>query len=104
MTPTPGYQVPGRTPVEPFPDSGYWNQKFSSEPYYAEGDTYDDYAAAYQTGYAGRRRDPAAEFAAAEDQLRREWEASKGPSRLDWTRARHAVLRAWERGDAPHGT
>jgi hypothetical protein len=87
---TPGYQVPGRTATEQFPDSGYWNQQYRSEPYYMEGDTYDDYAAAYETGYAFRQRDPAAEFAAAEEQLRREWETRKGKSRLDWTRARQA--------------
>ena len=103
MSTTPGYQIPGRTPTEQFPDSGYWNQQYRSEPYYVEGDTYEDYAAAYETGYSGRRRDPAAEFAAAEDALRREWEDRKGSSRLDWTRARLAIQRAWERGTDPHG-
>lgn len=103
MSTTPGYQIPGRTATEQFPDSGYWNQQYSSEPYYLEGDTYDDYAAAYETGYSARRRDPAAEFAAAEDALRKEWEGRKGTSRLDWNRARLAIQRAWERGTDPHG-
>ena len=41
---------------------------------------------------------------AAEDQMRREWEGRKGNSRLDWSRARLAIQRAWERGADPHGT
>lgn len=94
---TPGYQVPGRTPVDAFPDSGYWYQQFRSEPYYREGDTYEDYEATYRTGHAGRSRHPGLDFAAAETRLREEWEAGKGPSRLDWDRARLAVQRAWER-------
>ncbi|HET6397878.1 MAG TPA: hypothetical protein VFF91_13710 [Pseudoxanthomonas sp.] len=102
----PGYQVPGRTPVEPFPDSGYWNQQFRSEPYYLEGDSYEDYDAAYRTGFAGRSLYPDLDFDAAEPRLRQEWEAAKGSSRLDWDRARLAVQRAWERAlgrGEPHG-
>ncbi|AKC87116.1 hypothetical protein [Pseudoxanthomonas suwonensis] len=103
MSPQPGYQIPGRAPVEPFPDSGYWNQKFTSEPYFLEGDSYDDYDAAYRLGYGARRRYADRDFNSLESDLQHEWETSKGPSRLDWNRARQAVLRAWERGE-PHGT
>ena len=106
MNPQPGYQIPGRAPVEPselFADSAYWCEHFTREPYYLEGDTYEDYDAAYRVGYGARRRHPERrDFASLESDLQREWEASKGPSRLDWSRARHAVIRAWERGE-PHG-
>ena len=37
-----------------------------------------------------------------DEQLQRDWAASKGLSRLDWQRARQAALRAWERGE-PRG-
>ncbi|UWX04247.1 hypothetical protein H1235_02725 [Pseudoxanthomonas sp. NC8] len=93
----PGYQIPGRAPVEPaepFGDSGYWSGQFSREPYFLEGDSYDDYDAAYRVGYGARRRHPQRDFASLETDLQREWEASKGPSRLDWNRARQAVMRA----------
>jgi hypothetical protein len=105
MNPQPGYQIPGRAPVEPvepFGDSGYWTEQFSREPYYLEGDRYDDYDAAYRIGYGARRLHPARDFASLESELQREWENRKGPSRLDWSRARQAVIRAWERGK-PHG-
>ena len=58
MSPQPGYQVPGRAPVESFPDSGYWNQQFRSEPYFLEGDSYDDYEPAYRLGYQARHQHP----------------------------------------------
>jgi hypothetical protein len=101
MNPQSGYQVPGRAPVEPFPDSGYWNQQFSREPYFLEGDSYDDFDPAYRLGYNARRQHPETGFDTLEAQLQREWDTSKGPSRLDWNRARHAALRAWERGHQP---
>lgn len=97
MNANPGYQVPGRAPVEPFGDSSYWNQQFKREPYYAEGESYNDYEAAYKGGYEARQRHPDVDFSAAEEQIRREWEANKGASKLAWDRARLAALRAWER-------
>ncbi len=103
MVPPSGYQIPGRAPVEPFPDSGYWNQQFTREPYFLEGDSYDDYDPAYRLGYGARRSHPDRDFDSLEADLKRDWEASKGLSRLDWNRARSAALRAWERGE-PRGT
>ncbi|MBO9716582.1 MAG: hypothetical protein J7507_07185 [Pseudoxanthomonas sp.] len=99
------HQIPGRAPVEPaepFTDAGYWNEQFSREPYFLEGDSYDDYDAAYRVGHGARQRHPQGDFTGLESELQREWESRKGPSRLDWSRARQAVIRAWERGE-PHG-
>ena len=95
------YQVPGRAPVEPFPDSPYWSRQFSNEPYYLEGDRYEDYEPAYRLGHGARTRYPGRDFSSFETDLQREWDSRKGPSRLDWNRARLAVMRAWERGE-PH--
>lgn len=81
-----------------YPDAEYWRQQFRHEPYFADGDDYDDYAAAYEAGYHARRQHPDQHFAALEAGLRHEWEANKGVSRLEWDRARPAVRRAWERG------
>lgn len=103
MSSQPGYQIPGRAPVEPFPDSGYWNQQFAREPYYLEGDSYDDYDPAYRLGYGARQQHPGHDFSSLEADMQREWETSKGLSRLDWNRARQAALRAWQRGE-PHGS
>jgi hypothetical protein len=103
MSPQPGYQIPGRAPVDPFPDAGYWNQQFTREPYFLEGDSYDDFDPAYRLGYNARRQHPELGFDRLETQLQREWAASKGLSRLDWSRARHAALRAWERDGAQDG-
>ena len=103
MHPQPTYQIPGRTPVEPFPAASYWSEQFSREPYFLEGDSYDDYDAAYRVGHGARQHHPARDFASLEPVLQREWESRKGLSRLEWDRARQAVLRAWERAATPEG-
>ena len=97
MSPQPGYQVPGRAPVESFPDSGYWNQQFRSEPYFLEGDSYDDYEPAYRLGYQGRGRYADRPWEQAEAELRNDWESLKGQSRLTWEQARLASQAAWHR-------
>ena len=81
----------------PFADPGYWSRQFSRAPYFREGDSYDDFIAAYHVGHGARARYPGRDFASLEAQLRHEWETRKGLSRLDWARAREAVLHAWER-------
>ncbi len=98
-----GYQIPGKAPVGQSGDTGYWNQQFRREPYYTEGDTYNDFEAAYQGGYEARQRHPDVEFESVEDEIRNNWEASKGTSKLAWDRARLAALRAWNRGSEPGG-
>ena len=87
-------------PEDDYADADYWSQAFAAEPYYRAGDTYDDFAAAYETGYRGHQRYREQGFAGAEARLRHEWEAARGISRLDWARARLAVQRAWERSAA----
>jgi len=71
---------------------------YEREPYYEAGRSYDDYAPAYELGWSGRAAGHD-EFASVEPTLAREWEARRGASTLDWTRARPASQAAWERAD-----
>ncbi|CAP53363.1 hypothetical protein EIQ06_11120 [Xanthomonas campestris pv. campestris] len=92
------YQIPGRAPDEGRNQnvSQYWRERFTEEPYYAEGDRYEDYEAAYLAGHEARVRDMARAYDQVEAELHRDWDANRGSSSLSWSKARHAVRRAWE--------
>lgn len=55
------YQIPGRAPDEDRSQnvSTYWRERFTEEPYYTEGDRYEDYEGAYLAGHEARIRDNA---------------------------------------------
>ncbi|SFP88648.1 conserved hypothetical protein [Variovorax sp. PDC80] len=84
--------------VNPSVERAHWASAYEREPYYEAGRSYDDYAPAYELGWSGRAAGHD-EFASVEPSLAREWEARRGTSTLDWTRARPASQAAWERAD-----
>lgn len=95
------YQIPGRTPEDADKDravaSTYWREQFSAEPYYVDGDRFEDYEAAYLAGHEARMRDFARAYEQVEAELHRDWDTRRGASSLSWSKARHAVRRAWDR-------
>lgn len=78
------YQIPGRAPDEGRNQnvSQYWRERFTEEPYYAEGDRYEDYEAAYLAGHDARVRDMARAYDQVEAELHRDWDANRGSSSL----------------------
>jgi hypothetical protein len=72
----------------------YWRESYRNEPYYSLGRTYEDYAAAYRLGHSFRREYPDRDWDDAKDQLKAEWEQSKGASHLTWGEAQLAVYAA----------
>ncbi|HVJ36792.1 MAG TPA: hypothetical protein VM687_03190 [Stenotrophomonas sp.] len=94
------YQIPGRTPENERDDvSRYWRERFPQEPYYAEGEHYEDYEPAYLAGHEARVRNVEQAYEQVEAELRDRWEAGKGSQSLAWSKARHAVRRAWEHAE-----
>ncbi|MEE7548136.1 hypothetical protein HF319_14780 [Xanthomonas sp. Kuri4-1] len=93
------YQIPGRAPDEDDRQdvSSYWRDRFADEPYYAEGERFEDYEAAYVAGHEARVRNFTQAYEQVEAELHRSWDADKGSASLAWSKARHAVRRAWER-------
>lgn len=92
------YQIPGRTP-----DAGdraavsrYWRERFSDEPYYGDGERFEDYEPAYLAGHTARVRDFNRAYEQVEAELHRDWDAQRGACSLAWSKARHAVRRAWD--------
>lgn len=74
---------------------GHFEQIHAGMPYFVDGMAWDDYAPAYRYGLDTWRRDGAQSFDAAESTLAAGWDAVRGPSRLTWAQARHAVEHAW---------
>lgn len=87
--------------IDPTVEEAYWREHYTSEPYYASGATFDDYAPAYRTGYEGRAAVPGVRtFEEVERDLERKYNESKGTSRLRWDQARPAAHAAWHRDRA----
>ena len=61
------------------------------------GATFDDYGPAYGLGVKFISQYPGRTLDDIEPEMARSWTQSRGPSRLDWDSARHAVLDAWHR-------
>lgn len=83
--------------IDPATEDQYWKENYASRPYVASGASYDDYGPAYRYGVDAYTRHPDRNFADVEPDLRRDWSAARGSSRLEWDRAQHASQDAWHR-------
>lgn len=83
--------------VNPATERDYWRSRFDKEGYYEAGRSFDDYEGAYRTGYEGRARYVDRDFQSAEQDLKRDWERTRGNSGLAWEKAKSAVRAAWDR-------
>ena len=88
--------------VNPTKEEAYWRDQHQHQKYFNSLNTYDSYAPAYRFGieahstYAGRP------FDEIEAQLGKQWESSRGASRLTWDTAKLASRDAYERISAKH--
>lgn len=85
--------------VDPTVENAYWEKNYRTQPYYEEGTDYAEYEPAYRAGYEGYATHAASRrtFDELEPDLKRDYEARKGSSRLGWDRARLAARSAWDR-------
>ena len=82
--------------LDPTVVDDYWKDRFSSEPYYDNDMSFDDYRPSYQLGADARQRYPQQSFEDVESDLSREYETARGDSRLSWDKARRSARAAWE--------
>jgi uncharacterized protein (TIGR02284 family) len=85
--------APGTYPGE---ELVYWQETYTSEPYYEQGRLYEDYSPAYELGWLGYHR-YGGDVDVAERALANDWEMRKGVSDLSWEQARPATRAAWQR-------
>ena len=83
--------------VDPTAEDAYWRDNYSTRPYYQSGESYDDYGPAYRYGWESRQRYSGKRYEDVEQDLGRDWDNTKGNSRLNWERAKHASRDAWHR-------
>jgi hypothetical protein len=83
--------------ADPGSDLGHFEQIYHSMPYFVQGYGWKDYAPAYRYAMAEHARLRGEAFEQVESRLHGGWEAgARFGSRLDWERARPAMLHAWQ--------
>lgn len=81
--------------VNPTDYNHHFESSFRDRPYYASGREWNDYQPAYQYGYDTYGAYRGQRFDDVEDQLQRDWDSTRGTSRLGWNEARDAVRDGW---------
>ncbi len=80
--------------------TSYWREQYQSEPYYSQGESFDQYEPAYRTGIEGRSQYAGQRFEDVEDSLRTDYESNRGASTKQWDQgANRACRAAWDRAD-----
>jgi hypothetical protein len=83
--------------VNPTAEREYWSTNYRNEPYYREGQSFEDYEGAYRTGYEGYAQYGDRSWDEVKADLQREYEKNRGTSELTWDEASPATRAAWER-------
>ncbi|MGE5523105.1 MAG: hypothetical protein ACM3SS_05265 [Rhodospirillaceae bacterium] len=91
--------TPTRSDVDYDDELAYWRENYAQEPYYRPDYTFEHYEIAYRVGAEARQRHRGRSFDEVEDELRTEYERTRGDSPLTWEEGRGAVRAAWNRLD-----
>jgi hypothetical protein len=88
--------------IEPTAEDAYWRANYASRAYATPRDPDDDWGPAYAYGVAHYNRNvrPGARFEDVEAEMERGWQQARGPSTMEWTRARLAAYDAWQKARA----
>ena len=77
--------------VNPTEYADHWKTTYQTTPYFTSGREWTDYEPAYQLGYDAYGKHHGRAFDDIEADLQRNWDASRGKSRLEWIEAKGAV-------------
>ena len=83
--------------INPHEEDKYWQSTYSSRSYVSPGSTYDDYGPAYKLGYERYPEYHGRSFDEVEPDFERNWNSSRGSSRLAWNDAKYAARDAFDR-------
>ena len=75
-------------------EEAYWREQHPKQSYAKEA-SYEDYAAAYRTGYEGFHKYPGKAYEEIESDLALDYQRNQPGAALPWDHARHAVHAAW---------
>lgn len=88
--------------INPTHEETFWREKHSEQEWASEGHSYDQYAAAYRTGYEGAVKYAGRRYEQVETDLALDYHKQDPGSALPWDRARPAVKAAWQRVSRTH--
>ncbi|WP_457097050.1 glycine zipper domain-containing protein [Lysobacter sp. P5_B9] len=81
--------------VNPTAYTEHFRKDYVSAPYYISGSEWRDYEPAYKYGYDTYGQYQGRKFDDVESELQRNWDTTRGNSRLAWNDARQAVRDGW---------
>lgn len=81
--------------VNPTEYSNHFKNTYQERPYYSAERDWNDYEPAYKYGYDTYGDYRGQRFEDAEPKLEREWNSTRGDSRLEWNDAKGAVRDGW---------
>lgn len=81
--------------VNPTDYTNHFHETYAQTPYYVSGREWRDYGPAYQYGYDTYGKYRGQRFEDIDNQLARDWDSSRGESRLAWDEAKGAVRDGW---------
>lgn len=83
--------------VNPTKEDAYWREQHSNQ-WFGRDRPYEEYQGAYRTGYEGYGKyGTNRDFDACEADLQRDYEKSRGTSKIGWDQARDAARAAWHK-------
>jgi len=83
--------------ADPKIEDAYWRDNYSTRPYVNSGSSYDDYGPAYRYGVDAATKYRGRSFDDVDAELGSNWPSTRGTSRLEWDRAKHAARDSWQR-------
>lgn len=83
--------------IDPTAENAYWRDSYKAEPYYEDGEQFEDYDPAYRLGYDRYHEFQGRSYEDAERDLETEWERTKGNSKLSWEKAKLAARAGWQK-------
>ena len=83
--------------IDPTQEEAYWRVNFADRAYVGEQASFDDYGPAYRYGVDAHINYPGRHFDDIESDLSRDWDRSRGNSKLAWNDAKSATRDAWNR-------
>ena len=83
--------------LNPSNEHDYWRSNYAGRPYVNPGSSYDEYAPAYEYGWAAQANHSGKSFDDVEKDLATDWEQARGKSHLEWDKAKFAARDAWNR-------
>ena len=83
--------------VNPTEYNQHFQNTYQSAPYYSAGREWNDYEPAYKYGYETYGQYRGKRFEDVETDLERNWDTTRGESRLAWSEAKGAVRDGWHK-------